>query len=184
MKLSIDHIILKCQRNEDQAQRELYQLYSHVLFSICKRYAANDDDAKDYFQEGFITIFQKIDQYKFQGSFEGWAKRIMVNTCLEKLRKTEAIHDELNDNTIAGEEWIDEEAYTISYQELLDIVRQLPPQYRKVFNLYVFEELKHQEIAQMLGISVNTSKSNLARARQILVQKVEDFNKKKDEENR
>lgn len=184
--VSIDKIVLKCQRNDGQAQRELYLKFSAVLFSICKRYAANDDDAKDYFQEGFISIFQNIQQFKFQGSFEGWMKRIMINTCLEKLRKNQPLEVEISDKDIGDwdDEVLDDEVSELPYDDLLQLIQNLPNQYRKVFNLYVFEELKHQQIAELLNISINTSKSNLARARNLLKEKIEALKLLSNEKNR
>lgn len=173
MEKSLKDLVLLCKDKDRKAQESLYSMYSPILFSICLRYAENYEDAQDIFQEGFVTIFNKIDQYKFEGSFEGWMKRIMVNQALSKFRKRhltyeidagkipEAIHEEeenqLND---------------FDYDDLLKIVQELPPQYRQVFNLYVFEEYKHLEIAELLNISVNTSKSNLSRARSLLKEKL------------
>ncbi len=169
----INQLILDCQKNDGQAQRKLYEMFSAVLFSVCQRYAENPDDAKDYFQEGFILIFQNIKKFRFEGSFEGWMKRIMVNNCLEKLRNKQTIYyDDIENLTIDLEDNLEDEYAEMPYDLLLNAVQQLPNQYRKVFNLYVFEEMKHQEIAELLGISVNTSKSNLSRARVILKEKL------------
>lgn len=172
MTKPLEEIIKQCQKRDRAAQKEIYQQFSSILFSICLRYADNYEDAQDTFQEGFITIYNKIDQYKFEGSFEGWLKRIMVNQALAKFRtKTYLNTDELDHITDLTE---DEETIDIAfgYDELLELVHQLSPQYRQVFNLYVFEEYSHQEIAEILNISVNTSKSNLSRARNILKEKI------------
>jgi len=169
----LEKIIKKCQNKDRSAQGEIYSLFAPILFSICLRYAENYEDAQDTFQEGFITIYNKIDQFKFQGSFEGWLKRIMVNQALTKIRKKTFIQsdelDQLADIVHDNDENFDVE---LEYDEILAIVQKLPPQYRQVFNLFVFEEYTHQEIADVLNISVNTSKSNLSRARSILKEKI------------
>lgn len=167
------HILIKeCQANKSIAQGELYKIFSPQLFSVCLRYSNNYEDAQDTFQEGFITIFHKINQYRFEGSFEGWMRRIMVNTCIEKHRQKnhlyvvneEIIPDRDDENIYDGK--LEEEDYT--YDEILSFIQELPDRYRQVFNLYVIEEFSHQEIAEMLDISVGTSKSNLSRAREKL----------------
>jgi RNA polymerase sigma factor (sigma-70 family) len=170
---SLEKLIKLCQDKNRKAQEEIYLQFSPVLFSICLRYAENYEDAQDVFQEGFIIIFNKIDQFKFQGSFEGWMKRIMVNLSLEKLKKKTDVSFEDYQNHIQTphDEEVDfEQDY--NYDQLLSTVQELPPQYRQVFNLYVFEEFSHQEISELLQISVGTSKSNLSRARSLLKQKL------------
>lgn len=166
------HILIKeCQENKIAAQGELYKLFSGQLFSVCLRYSNNYEDAQDTFQEGFITIFNKINQYRFAGSFEGWMRRIMVNTCIEKHRnKTHlyVVNEELIPETDDDSELDTETTEDYSYEEILSFVQELPDRYRQVFNLYVIEEYSHQEIAEMLDISVGTSKSNLSRAREKL----------------
>lgn len=169
---SLEYLIKQCQEQNRKAQEEIYLEFSPVLFSICLRYAENYEDAQDIFQEGFIHIFNKITQFKFEGSFEGWMKRIMVNLNLEKLKKKNTLPFEDYENLIITEENDDEVEENFDYQQLLEAVHNLPPQYRQVFNLYVFEEYSHQEIAEMLTISVGTSKSNLSRARNLLKQKL------------
>lgn len=169
---SLEYLIKQCQEQNRKAQKEIYAEFSSVLFSICLRYAENYEDAQDVFQEGFILIFNKINQFKFEGSFEGWMKRIMVNLNLEKLKKKNPLPFENYENLIATHEDDDELEQDFDYQQLLEAVHNLPPQYRQVFNLYVFEEYSHQEIAEMLTISVGTSKSNLSRARNLLKQKL------------
>lgn len=134
----------------------------------------NEDDAKDVFQESFIIAFQKIHQYKFEGSFEGWLKRIFINKLIETLnkKKKEGFFMDVFDSDSDFEE--DEELIItpISQEKLLEFIQELPQQYRLVFNLYVFEKMKHKEIAEHLKISEGTSKSNLNRAKKILQQKV------------
>lgn len=170
MDKELIEIIERCQKNDRKAQELLYRRYSNVLFSICLRYSSNYENAQDVFQEGFILIFKKITQYSFSGSFEGWIKRVMVNLNLEKLRQKEIWLTKIEENMpLIDEEDNDlNDFQNINYQDLIQYVQNLPTQYRQVFNLYVFEEYTHNEIAEKLKISPGTSKSNLSRAREIL----------------
>ncbi|MDQ8749343.1 RNA polymerase subunit sigma-70 [Elizabethkingia miricola] len=170
MDKELIEIIERCQENDRKAQELLYRRYSNVLFSICLRYSGNYENAQDVFQEGFILIFKKITQYSFSGSFEGWIKRVMVNLNLEKHRQKEIWLTEIEENMpLIDEEDNDPNDFqNVNYQDLIKYVQNLPTQYRQVFNLYVFEEYTHNEIAESLKISPGTSKSNLSRAREIL----------------
>ncbi len=170
MDENLNILIRQCQENKTAAQAEIYQLFSASLFSVCLRYTDNYEDAQDVFQDGFIMIFKKISQYSFKGSFEGWMRRIMVNCCIERHRHKNYLYV-INEETTPEEIEDDDtpiESEDYSYQNLLDFIRQLPDRYRQVFNLYVIEEYSHQQIAEMLDISVGTSKSNLFRAREKL----------------
>lgn len=163
-------LIKQCQENKTSAQSEIYKQFSAQLFSVCLRYADNYDDAQDIFQDGFIMIFHKINQFRFEGSFEGWLRRIMVNCCIEKHRNKNylyVINEELTPDEILGDE-DDFETEDYTYDEILEIIRSLPDRYNQVFNLYAIEGYSHQQIAEMLQISVGTSKSNLSRAREKL----------------
>ncbi|CAM3263664.1 RNA polymerase sigma factor [Empedobacter stercoris] len=171
-KDSLEYLIKQCQEQNRKAQEEIYLEFSPVLFSICLRYAESYEDAQDIFQEGFIHIFNKVNQFKFEGSFEGWMKRIMVNLNLEKLKKKNTLPFEDYEKLIITQDDDEDIEDNFDYLQLLEVVHNLPPQYRQVFNLYVFEEFTHQEIAEMLNISVGTSKSNLSRARNLLKQKL------------
>ncbi|CAM3470530.1 RNA polymerase sigma factor [Elizabethkingia occulta] len=170
MDKELIEIIEQCQKNDRKAQELLYRRYSNVLFSICLRYSGNYENAQDVFQEGFILIFKKITQYSFSGSFEGWIKRVIVNLNLEKHRQKEIWLTEIEENMpLIDEEDNDPDDFqNVNYQDLIKYVQNLPTQYRQVFNLYVFEEYTHNEIAESLKISPGTSKSNLSRAREIL----------------
>jgi len=174
--LVLKELIEKCKKNDIKAQGELYNLFSGKLFSICLKYSPNADEAQDNLQDAFITIFKSIEQYSFKGSFEGWIKRITVNTVLQKYRK-ERFFEIIQENQIEQEEEVELEEDSISLQYLLQIIQELPDRYRLVFNLYVMDGFSHQEIAKMLNISEGTSKSNLARARMILKGKIEAQNK-------
>jgi len=170
--LSLDQLIDNCKINDTKAQSELYKLFSSTLFSICLKYSRNYAEAEDNLQDAFITIFKKINQYKHKGSFEGWLKRITINTALQCYR-TQGVFDIVNDDLIEDElVTVEEDDDDVSLEYLLKIIQDLPDRYRLVFNLYVLDGFSHQEVADLLKITIGTSKSNLARARQILKSKI------------
>jgi len=169
--LGLEKLIKQCANNDRKAQREIYKLFAGKLFSICLKYSKNKQEAQDNFQDGFVTIFDKIGQFNFKGSFEGWIKRVMVNTILLKYRKKTVLSivtEEIPDEVVVD---IDDDEISLDY--LLNLIQELPDRYRMVFNLYVLDGHSHKEIAKMLQIAEGTSKSNLARARGILKQKIE-----------
>ena len=168
--MSLNELVKQCAKNDRRAQEEIYQLFSGKLFSICLKYSKNKQEAQDNFQDGFITIFNKIGQFKFKGSFEGWLKRVMVNTILLKYRQKNVLNlitEEIPDEVIVD---IDDDEVSLDF--LLNLIQELPDRYRMVFNLYVLDGFSHKEISKMLQIAEGTSKSNLARARAILKQKI------------
>ncbi|EDP69787.1 putative RNA polymerase ECF-type sigma factor [Flavobacteriales bacterium ALC-1] len=168
-------LIQKCVKSDREGQRELYTLLSPVLYGICLKYMRNKVEADDVFQDGFIILFQKINQYNFNGSFEGWAKRIFVNEALEVLRKKQrrlyVAIDDSNLNT-SIEDKTNGLDLALSQDELLKHIQQLPDNYKMVFNLYVFEDYSHKAIADKLKIAVGTSKSLLSRAKSVLRTKI------------
>ena len=169
--MGLDQLIQDCQKNSIRAQEQLYKLLAPKLFSACLKYSRNRADAEDNLQDGFLLIFQKIGQFQFKGSFEGWAKRVMINNVLQKSR-TEGIFEIVSEN-IPDEAEVEIETDTITMDFLVSIIQELPDRYRMVFNLYVIDGFSHKEIAEMLNITDGTSKSNLARARMILKEKIE-----------
>ena len=171
---NLDRIIDKCKQGDRQAAEKIYQIFSAKMFALCLRFSKDRADAEDTLQDGFIKIFTSIGQYTGIGSFEGWMKRIMINTAMEKFRKNSPLQivEELPE--IEDNEDIDEEV-SIPEEVLADFVNQLPERYKMVFNLYVIEEMSHKDIAALLGINEGTSKSNLARAREILKRKVKEY---------
>ena len=169
--MSLKKLIKQCADNDRKAQEEIYQLFSGKLFSICLKYSKNKQEAQDNFQDGFVTIFEKIGQFKFNGSFEGWMKRVMINTVLLKYRNKTVLNIVTED--IPDEVIVDIDDDEISLDFLLNLIQSLPDRYRMVFNLYVLDGHSHKEISKMLQIAEGTSKSNLARARAILKQKIE-----------
>ena len=173
--MTLDELIIQCKKQDAMAQGELYQRYSSTLFSICLRYSPNYAEAEDSLQDSFLTIFKKIDQFKGKGSFEGWMKRITVNTVLQKYRK-QRVFDIVREDQIKDEADVLVEDEGIPLDFLLKIIQELPDRYRLVFTMYVMDDYSHKEIAEMLGISDGTSKSNLARARKILKTKIDNYN--------
>ncbi|WP_310556072.1 sigma-70 family RNA polymerase sigma factor [Flavobacterium sp.] len=168
--MSLSILIQGCIDRNTKSQEQLYRMFSVKLFSVCLKYSRNYAEAEDNLQDGFLIIFDKIKQYKNTGSFDGWAKRIMINNVLQQYRKTtflELVNDVVDDTVLE----IDDENVSLDY--LLRIIQELPDRYRLVFNLYVMDGYTHREIAEMLGITDGTSKSNLARAKMILKEKIE-----------
>ena len=148
-------------------------MYSGKLFAICLKYSRSYAEAQDNLQDGFLIIFDKIVQFKNTGSLEGWLKRLMINHVLQQYRKTpflELVNDVVDDTEIE----LDDDAVNLDF--LLKIIQELPDRYRLVFNLYVIDDYSHKEIAEMLGINIGTSKSNLSRAKVILKEKIDATN--------
>jgi len=170
--VSLEQLIEQCKAQDRKAQEKLYKLFSNKLYSICLKYSRNATEAEDNLHDSFMTIFEKINGYSYKGSFEGWIKRITVNTVLQKYRK-QGTFDSLpynleEDINVSTEQ---QEEYSLDY--LLGIIQSLPDRYRLTFNLYVLDGYSHKEIATMLDISEGTSKSNLARAKMALRNKIE-----------
>ena len=171
--MSLEQLIEQCKNNDVKAQSQIYKLFASKLFSVCLKYSRNYAEAEDNLQDAFVTIFKKISQFKSKGSFEGWMKRITINTALQRYRSV-GVFDIVNENQIMDES-IDIDEDTISMDFLLRIIQELPNRYRLVFNLYALDDYSHKEIAEMLNISTGTSKSNLARARMILKEKIDNY---------
>lgn len=168
--MGLEQLIQGCKKGSAKAQSELYTLFSSKLYSICLKYSRNYAEAEDNLQDTFLTVFKKINQYKNKGSFEGWLKRIAVNTSLQCYRN-QKVFEIINENAIPDDEIeIDTDAISLDY--LLGLIQELPDRYRLVFNLYALDGYPHNEIAELLNITVGTSKSNLARARQLLKKKI------------
>ena len=170
----IKKIIKGCLAGDRRDQEILYRRHAAKLYAVCLQYSGNDEEARDILQEGFIKIFENLHKYKHEGSFEGWMRRITVNTALEKFRRRHILY-RVDDIDLVSE--FDAESDNQDYagleaNDLLDIIRELPPKYRMVFNLYAIEGYSHKEISKMVNISEGTSKSNLFRARVILQRRV------------
>ena len=170
----IKNIINGCLKGNRRDQELLYRRHAAKLFAVCLQYSGNDEEARDILQEGFIKIFENLVNYKHEGSFEGWMRRIMVNTALEKYRSKHNLYrvDDI-DQIPEPDATPDNEDYAgLEASDLMDIIRELPPKYRMVFNLYAIEGYTHKEISSIVNISEGTSKSNLSRARVILQRRV------------
>ena len=167
----LEQLIYECTKNNTKAQEQLYHLLAPKLFAVCLKYSRSYEEAQDNLQEGFLLIYEKINQFHFKGSFEGWAKRVMINNILQKYR-TQGVFEIVTENYPDVVD-VEVEEETISMEFLTKIIQELPDKYRLVFNLYVLDNYSHKEIAEMLEISVGTSKSNLARAKSILKDKIE-----------
>jgi RNA polymerase sigma factor (sigma-70 family) len=168
----LEETIKKCASGDRRAQTALYNQFASKMYGVCLNYSKDAAEAEDNLQDGFIRVFTKIDQFGFKGSFEGWMRRIMVNTSLEKFRKNNHLYPVEDMMVYESVHFAEETISAIAADDLLKIIQQLPPRYRMVFNLYAIEGYSHQEIAALMEINEGTSKSNLSRARAILQKKV------------
>jgi len=173
----IKDIINGCLKGNRRDQELLYRRHAAKLYAVCLQYSGNDEEARDILQEGFIKIFGNLVHYKHEGSFEGWVRRIMVNTALEKYRSKHLLHrvDDIDQIPEPDAEPDNEDYAGLQAVDLMGIIRELPPKYRMVFNLFAIEGYSHKEISKMMNISEGTSKSNLSRARVILQRRVGSF---------
>jgi RNA polymerase sigma-70 factor (ECF subfamily) len=166
-----DILIKGCIAWDRQCQNRLYDQYCAKMFAVCYRYSSSREEAEDTFHEAFMKVFENIKNFKKTGSLEGWIRRIMVNTAIEKYRKNSRSFEieSLDDHQInLNHYYCDDVLAQIAANDIMKVIDKLPPQYKLVFNLSEFEGLKHKEIAEKLGITEGTSKSNLSRAKAIL----------------
>lgn len=161
-------LILALKRGDNRAHRVVYERFAGKMLAVCTRYCANQDDAEEVMLDGFMRVFEKIGQFREAGSFEGWIRRIMVTESLMFLRRNKEWRQEVPLEEILVEPDYDWADVAVNENDLLRMVNQLPDGYRTVFNLYAIEGYNHAEIAEMLGISEGTSKSQLSRARMLL----------------
>lgn len=166
-------------RGDRIIQRELYNRFASKMYGVCLRYAANAEEAEDILQEGFIKVFKKMSSFRGEGSFEGWIRRIFVNTAIEHYRKKVYLQPitEHEEATVEGKylSVLD----NLAEKDIINLVQQLSPGYRTVFNMYVVEGYTHKQIGEQLGISEGTSKSQLSRAKQILQELVQTFTERR-----
>ncbi len=171
-------IIEDCIKGKRTAQNKLYKKFAPALLGLCLRYARSREEAEDVLQEGFIKVFSNIGNFRSEGSFEGWMKRIMINTAITHNKQTlkHQFHTDIDEieetHLVNEEEQINENAIKFPQGKLLEMIQKLPEGYNMVFNLYVFEHYTHKEIAEILGISINTSKSQLSKARKYLTTRI------------
>jgi RNA polymerase sigma factor (sigma-70 family) len=159
-------LIKACIAKDPRAQRMLYDKHAGMLMAVCRRYCSSTEEAEDAFQEGFVKIYAKLSEYKYEGSFGGWLRRVMVNTVLDNMRKNKkhAFHDDVSE--MPG---IQSNSHSplddLSAKELMGVLEGLPDGYRVVFNMFAIEGYSHKEIAEQLNITESTSKSQFLRAR-------------------
>lgn len=170
----LEQLIKDCVAGKQRALAQLYHMFSAKMYGVCLRYAKDATEAEDNLQEGFIKVFNNLKTFRNEGSLEGWIRRIMINVSLEKLRKQQLLYPVEDVAVFDTVNYSDDVIAKISAEDLLKLVQELPPRYRLVFNLYAIEGLSHQEIAEEMSITQGTSKSNLARARDILKRKVQE----------
>ena len=157
-----------CVKGDCKYQQMLYNMFASKMFSVCLRYANEYNSAQDLLQEGFVKVFKNVEKFRGEGSFEGWVRRIFVNTAIEHYRKQVNLYA-LHDTEARGYEFYEENALeTLKQEDIMKMIQKLSDGYRTVFNLYVIEGFSHKEIGGMMGISEGTSKSQLARARYLL----------------
>ncbi len=172
-KYTIDELVKRCKANERKAQEMLYKQFASKMLGICLRYATDRMEAEDMLQNGFIKVFNKIEDYRGDGSFEGWMRRIMVHSSIEYYRKYHKMGQLVDIEDAAGHTSVDAQATsTLAANELMALIQQLAPGYRIVFNLYAIEGYSHREIAEITGISEGASKSQLSRARSVLKEQI------------
>lgn len=161
-------LIKGCIRNDARCQRMLFDRYAGKMMSVCLRYAKDSMEAEDMIQDAFIKVFQYIGQFKFEGAFEGWIRRIVVNTAIRHLEKKKLQFKDIDDNSQNAPS-VDAQAYSqLGEADLMRLISQLPDGYRLVFNLNAIEGYSHEEIAEMLNIQPGTSRSQLVKARKML----------------
>jgi RNA polymerase sigma-70 factor (ECF subfamily) len=166
-------LIQACIKQNRAAQKKLYDLYAPKMLGVCYRYAQSKEEAEDMLQEGFIKVFQKLDSFKFQGVFEGWLRRIFVNTAINIIRKYQKLQYETDieeAGTMASNaaEVLD----AMQNKEVIELIRNMPQGYRTVLNLYAIEGYSHKEIGEMLGINESSSRSQFTRAKAVLAKKI------------
>lgn len=175
----IKGIIEGCVKGEKRAQDNLYKMFAARLFGVCLRYAKNRMEAEDVLQEVFVKIYNNIHTYHNDGSFEGWLRRIAVNTSITAYRKNlkHAFHEDVEDMVKTKNDPVAFEDLEFTQEEMMKCIEKLPSGYKTVFNLYVIEGFMHKEIADMLDIDVNTSKSQLSRAKTYLQRELAEISK-------
>jgi RNA polymerase sigma factor (sigma-70 family) len=175
-----DALIAGCLTGSNRHFDELYNKYASLLYAICLRYARDADEANDVLQEGFIKVFQQLKSFDPEkGSFEGWLKRVFINLSIDNYRRKQKMLHTISTDML-GDEMPDEDdddlqGISISEGQILELIQELPPGFRTVFNLFAVEKMKHKEIADALGISESTSKTQYIRAKKIMQKKITQF---------
>ena len=170
-------LVERCKKRDRHAQKRLYEQYSSTLFALCCRYIKDKMEAEDVLITSITKIFEKVDQFKGEGSFEGWMKRIVVNESLTYLRKNKSMYLEMDIKAADREPDYNKLESQLGEEDLMKLIEELPAGYRIVFNMYAIDGYSHKEIANHLGINENTSKSQLSRARAMLQRNLIDLEK-------
>ena len=170
-----NEIIHQCVSGDNKAQEQVYRQFSGKMFGVCLHYAKDYTEAEDILQESFYKVFKNIKQFRFKGSFEGWIRKIVVNTAIDRFQRQKHLYavDDIYD--YSEDFSYDDIISDITAKDLIQLIQELSPKYRMVFSLYAIEGYTHDEIGKKLGISTGTSKSNLSRARTILQKRVRDL---------
>ncbi|HPK09473.1 MAG TPA: sigma-70 family RNA polymerase sigma factor [Saprospiraceae bacterium] len=169
---SVYELIQECLANNRTAQRQLFEIYAPKMIIVCRRYVRLDTEAEDVMQEAFVKIFRNLKSFNFEGSFEGWVRKIMINTSLKYISKKHFQNESTTLSEVNEESVEPEILYKLNEEDIMDLIRSLPDGYRHVFNMYIIEGYSHKEIASMLGIEESTSRSQLVKARRILQDKI------------
>ena len=162
-----EQLVKKCLEKDTLAQKQLFEFYSRRMMGVCLRYSKDSEEAQDVLQMGFVKVFEKLHMYNFKGSLESWIRKIIVNTALDNIRKNKKFMNDVEMDKVDyqlhnhNENALD----SLSAQDLLKVIQEMPPGFRTVFNMFAIEGYSHKEIAEELNISVNTSKSQYSRAR-------------------
>ena len=170
-------LIKKCLDKHRPSQKALFELFAGKMMALCSRYSRDKDEAEDFMQEGFIKVFTNLEKFNFEGSFEGWIRRIMVNTCLKNLKKKHMTHEINGLENYHGVAYEQDVLSKLTVDELLGLVSMLPTGYRLVFNMYAIEGYSHKEIGDTLNIGESTSRSQLAKARKLLQKQIDQLQK-------
>ena len=166
-------LIEGCRKGDRRAQKALYETYSRKMMSVCLRYVSDWETARDLLQDGFVKVFTHIDSYTGNGSFEGWLRKIFVNSALEYLRHADVLRESTDlDQTVERVETGSSPLSDVSAAELMQLIQSLPAGFRTVFNLFAIEGYSHKEIGERLNITESTSRSQYTRAKQLLQRKV------------
>ena len=165
-----EKLIRKCQQKSRKAFEELYRKFSPFVYGICLRYAKNRDEAQDILQDCFIKVMDRIEDYRFEGSFEGWLQRMAVNESLNYLRLGRSSFSEMDEDDADAEDVSADIVSNMTAQQLLGEIGKMPDGYRTIFNMYVVEGYQHNEIAEILNITESTSRSQLKKAREYLIE--------------
>jgi len=170
-------LVISCLKNNREAQHMLYKRFASKMYGICLRFAHGDNQAQDILQEGFIKVYDNLGKFRFEGSLEGWIKRIMVNAAIDYIKKNVNHFQEIDENSDQPCNIIEDEAISrLSVEDLMKIIQELPDSKRLIFNLYAYEGYSHKEIADKLGISIMTSKSQYCKAKKFLQERLTNIN--------